>query len=65
MPTITLLRFEWKLADMWIGIFWKHTTCSVDNTEKVLSTDIWVCLLPCVPLHVALMWPVTIDITKD
>jgi hypothetical protein len=35
-------RFEWKLADMWIGVFWKRS--------DVLH--VWICLLPCVPLHI-------------
>lgn len=39
--------FEWKLEDFWIGVFWK-------NQEDVL--DVWVCLLPCVPLHVRLVF---------
>lgn len=37
------LRFEFKLADMWIGWFWQRR-------EHVLH--IWICLVPCVPLHV-------------
>jgi hypothetical protein len=33
---------EFKLADMWIGVYW------ADHGGYV---DIWVCLLPCLPLH--------------
>lgn len=36
------LRLEWKLADFWIGCFWK----SEDG-----HFDLWICLLPCLPLH--------------
>lgn len=39
------LRFEWKVQDLWLGVFWKHNT---------MRTDIWICLLPCVPLHVSI-----------
>jgi hypothetical protein len=37
-----VLGIEWKLADLWIGAFWKR---------KGHSLDIWVCLLPCLPIH--------------
>lgn len=40
-------QFEWKLADLWIGVFWKHTGNCI---------DLWICLLPCVPLHVSWWW---------
>ena len=37
-----VLSLEWKLQDLWIGAFWKR----VGN-----SLDVWVCLIPCVPIH--------------
>ncbi len=41
-------RVEFKLADMWVGAFWK--------VQRPLGTrqrfDVWVCLLPMVPIHV-------------
>ena len=33
---------EWKLEDLWIGAFWRR-----DGN----CFDLWVCLLPCLPLH--------------
>lgn len=36
-------RFEWKLEDLWIGVFWK--------TDRTQTFDIWICILPCLPLH--------------
>ncbi len=36
-------RIEFKLADAWIGAFWKQS----QNT-----LHIWVCIVPCFPLHV-------------
>lgn len=53
-------RFEWKLQDLWIGVFWKTTRCRTDEGEKPFATDIWICLLPCVPLHVTVWHPVGI-----
>jgi hypothetical protein len=39
-----VLSLEWKLADLWVGAFWKR----VGN-----SIDVWVCLLPCLPIHLS------------
>lgn len=43
------LRWEWKLRDSWIGVFWKWGE---------LNSDIWIILppfgLPCLPLHITL-----------
>ena len=35
---------EFKLQDLWIGVFWK--------TNDIGLTDIWVCLFPCLPIHI-------------
>lgn len=43
-------QFEFKLADFWIGIFWKRRGNCV---------DLWLCLLPCVPLNVSWWWTQT------
>lgn len=39
-----LLQLEWKLQDMWGGVYWENTP------ERF---DIWICLIPCLPLHYA------------
>lgn len=36
------LQIEWKVKDFWIGAFWRR-----DGN----CFDLWVCLLPCVPIH--------------
>lgn len=38
------VQLELKLQDLWVGAFWKRTGGSV---------DVWVCLVPCVPLHIS------------
>lgn len=38
------VRLEFKLQDFWIGVFWKN---------RSFDGDIWICLLPCVPIHVS------------
>lgn len=37
-------EFEWKVQDLWIGAYWRR---------QGNCTDLWICLLPCVPLHVS------------
>jgi hypothetical protein len=53
-------KFEFKLQDLWIGVFWKKGTdrCSYydDKNRRPVSLaperlDIWICLIPCLPLH--------------
>jgi len=38
---------EFKLQDMWIGVYWKRTGS---------YTDVWVCLVPCFPIHITWWW---------
>lgn len=40
-------EFEWKPQDLWIGAYWKRVGHCV---------DLWVCFVPCVPLHVSWWW---------
>lgn len=36
------LSLEFKLSDMWVGVFWRNGKYDI---------DIWVCLIPCFPMH--------------
>ena len=36
------IRVEWKPEDLWIGVYWRRAGGRL---------DIWLCLLPCIPLH--------------
>lgn len=38
-------RLEWKVQDCWLGVFWKRETAAFGGL------DVWVCLLPMVPIH--------------
>lgn len=42
------VQLEFKLSDFWIGGFW-NATKGPDHRWAVL--DVWVCLVPCVPIH--------------
>lgn len=39
------IGFEWKREDLWVGAYWRW---------RGDWLDVWICLLPCVPLHVVL-----------
>lgn len=44
------VRFELKLQDLWVGVFWNKTvTLSGQLSHRY---DIWICFVPCVPLHI-------------
>ena len=36
---------EWKPQDCWVGVFWKR--------NYPWSFDLWVCVVPMVPLHLS------------
>ena len=42
------VALEWKPADLWIGAFWRRA--------RREDFDLWVCLLPCLPIHVYWYW---------
>lgn len=50
------VRVEFKPEDCWIGIFWKRRTLSracftTGSYAQRTDTHVWVCLLPCFPIH--------------
>lgn len=49
------LRLEFKLADLWVGVFWKTSDAVVMTSLKwQRRLDLWFCLLPCLPIHLQL-----------
>lgn len=40
---------EFKLADLWVGLFY---------AKGPTGLNMWVCLLPCLPIHVKVYWRV-------
>lgn len=46
-----LHRFEFKVEDMWIGVFWRRTVLTDTPEAFMEAMDVWLCLLPMVPLH--------------
>ena len=51
-PQLLFARFEWKVEDFWIGVFWRTTIGQFSDGAKRVALDVWICLLPCVPLHI-------------
>lgn len=43
------VALEWKLADLWVGAFFKIDR-EYDGAHKL---EVWICLLPCLPIHIA------------
>lgn len=41
---VICVKLEWKIQDFWVGVYWHHSC---------FDTDIWICLLPCLPLHIS------------
>lgn len=39
-------RFEYKLQDFWIGVYWER-----EDRYK----HIYLCLIPCLPLHIKML----------
>lgn len=57
------ISFEWKLEDLWVGVFWRKSQEQVGHafaggSRSALipviahNLDVWVCLLPCLPIHI-------------
>lgn len=44
------IRLEFKLADCWIGVFWRRER---PGRDLVYHWDVWICLIPCLPLHLS------------
>lgn len=59
MPAGTALnvrvRLEVKKEDCWIGAFWRFDSATMPWRPR-LAGDLWLCLLPMLPLHVW-WWP--------
>ena len=40
------IRVERKWEDCWVGAYWKLQRCG-----HVGLLDVWICIIPCFPLH--------------
>jgi len=51
------ITFEFKLQDFYIGLFWKQEKC-FGQGEFIKRYHIWVCLIPCFPIHLTTRWKI-------
>jgi hypothetical protein len=56
-----VVRLEFQPRDCWIGVFWKRSEAGresltpgrvVSSVRVVMQTDVWICLVPMLPLHI-------------
>lgn len=50
------LYLEWKPQDLWIGAFWKRVTQDDPAVGFLNYFDLWVCVVPCLPIHFTRWW---------
>jgi hypothetical protein len=52
------VKLEFKLEDFWVGAFWKKELVVVKDPSYYwldgvgTQYDLWVCIVPCFPIHV-------------
>lgn len=46
------IQLEFKLQDFWVGAYWKKETYSHPKKRNMTRLDVWVCLIPCLPIHI-------------
>lgn len=48
------ITWEFKLEDMWIGVFWRKqvTHPMIDEMDTNHQFDLWICIIPCFPIHI-------------
>lgn len=49
------LRLEFQPADLWAGVYWREG--SAGAASELWRWDIWVCLIPTLPLHLTHLRP--------
>lgn len=52
------LQLEFKPQDMWVGVFWRTEETDWRPSHIVRAIDIWLCIVPCLPLHLRVAWQV-------
>jgi len=55
-----MIKLEFKIEDLWVGVYWKYHYCKTDDGDKKFMTDIWICLIPCLPIHIQKLYKVYI-----
>lgn len=45
------IRLEWKPQDCWVGVFWKRSGKFRGRFDENPYLDVWVCMVPMLPIH--------------
>ena len=63
--SLKFCRFEVKLADCWVGVFWRKAANYYPDDPFIENEtlDVWLCLLPCLPIHA--MWSRQRDLLEE
>lgn len=62
---LTRLRVEARIRDLWIGCYWKHTMVYTDKGPEKGFTDVWICLVPCIPIHITITHSLIISFDNE
>jgi hypothetical protein len=46
------VKIEFIPNDLWVGIYWKRTNAILDSGPSAAATDVYVCIIPCFPIHI-------------
>jgi hypothetical protein len=56
------VTLEFKLADLWVGAFYDRRKAYYSLLGgRMVSEElhVWICLLPCLPIHVIIPWRIS------
>jgi hypothetical protein len=47
------ITLKFKLADLWVGAFWDRRKTQYGTARGIVIEEfhLWVCLMPCFPIH--------------
>lgn len=53
------IALEWNISDVWVGLYWTWKVACYATAYGLVRRELhlYVCVLPCLPLHVILGVP--------
>ena len=60
------IQLEFKIQDMWVGLYWEKRrviwrsgawVTAFTGEGTATRTDCWICCIPCFPIHVSTIRP--------
>lgn len=52
-------RLKVEPRDLWVGVFWRWRTLT---SRRFWRLEVFICVVPCLPLHVTVSRMVTIEV---